>query len=281
MSVTASALMLELSPMLQEYGWGRNGFWSSPEIIGYINTVCKDFTLRSQIVKVTAPVPAQDRVRLNSAPPIAMQVDRITFGNRPLYSTNRTLLDREKPNWKNLNGIPKQFHQDQLPTRTFETDRAPIDTMVGAGYEAELPEMGRMGALREMSGNFGYTAVLPAAGRGGIFRYSHGVVAYNSTLLGGRGRGGVLRSMYDGQTNFAVVATRLPDEITDGTDPLTVPDFCKLYIKYGVLKKMLEKEGEGQDLIRAKYCGARYDRGIALFRRLIYGPVATDQKMGV
>jgi hypothetical protein len=152
--------------------------------------------------------------------------------------------------------------------------------MVGAGYDFELPDIGRMGALRQMSGSFGYTATLPAAGRGGILRYCLGTVAYNGTVLSGRGRGGVLRQMYDGQTNFEVVATRLPDDITLATDFLTVPDFCSLYIKFGVLKKMLEKEGEGQDLIRAKYCGARYDRGVALFRRLIFGTPATDQKSG-
>lgn len=282
MAITAAALILEIGTMLQEEGWAANELWSVPEILEYANTTCRDFVLRSQIIKVSAPVPSAGGTRQYSDPPYTMQMDRVTFGSRPLYSTNRYMLDRENPRWRKLAGVPKQYHQDQLPTKTFETDRVPLNEMTGLGYESSLRDVGRVGALRGMAGSFGYTATIPAAGRGGILRYVLGTIPYNATVLAGRGRGGVLRQMMDGQTNFSVVATHLTDDITSASDVLTVPNFCKLYIKFGVLKKMLEKEGEGQDLVRARYCGARYDWGIALFRRLIYGKLeSTAQKTGV
>lgn len=270
MTTTVAQLMVEMGYLLQEDDWATNGFWSPEEIYEYINVVTKDFVLRAQMIKVVLPVQAVAGQRLYSDPEFTMDVDRITFAANPLYQTNRYLLDRENPKWKTLPGIPKQFHIDQLPTKTFETDRAPTSGMVGTGYSATLPSAGHGGTLRSMSGSFGYAATLPAAGRGGVLRYALGTVSYNATLVPVR-RGGLLRQMFNGATNFEMIATVLTTDVSSDTDELPTPDFCKLYIKMGVLKKMLEKQGEGQDLVRAKYCGARYDNGIALFRRLIYG----------
>ncbi len=265
MSTTAAQLMLDLGIMLQEDGWTANGIWDETEILGYINTVCKDFILRSEILKSVFPVASVTSQRLYDNPSASMQMDRIAFGSKALYRTNRYLLDRENPQWKTRAGIPRQYHQDQLPTKTFETDRAPTSAMTGAGYAASLPAAGRGGLLRTMTGAVTYTATLPATGRGGLLRVIYGPIAYNATGTG------VLRRMFSGQSNFEVIATTLPEDRTSVTDNLPVPDFCVLYLKFGVLKKMLEKEGEGQDLVRAKYCGARYDGGIQLFRRLMDG----------
>jgi hypothetical protein len=278
MAVTAAELMVQLGEMVQEDGWETNNLWNVPEIIEYINTTCKDFILRSQVLKVVAPVESVTAQRLYDDPVYTMQMDRISFSSRPLYRTNRYLLDRENPKWKTLAGVPKQYHQDQLPTKTFETDRAPTSVMTGSGYTVTLPASGRGGVLRTMSGGFGYTATLPAAGRGGLLRYVLGTIAYNATLIPGRPHGGVLRQMFDGATNFEVIATVLTGDVTDATDELPVPDFCVVYIKFGVLEKMLSKEGEGQDLARSQYCSARYDNGIALFRRLIDGKDVDDAK---
>lgn len=278
MAITVAALMIELGEMVQEDGWETNDLWNVPELIEYINTICKDFVLRSQILKVVAPVEAQTGIRLYDDPPYTMQMDRISFSSKALYRTNRYLLDRENPKWKTLAGIPKQYHQDQLPTKTFETDRAPTAAMTGTGYTATLPAAGRGGLLRTMSGSFGYTATLPAAGRGGVLRYTLGTIPYNATLIPGRPRGGILRQMFDGATNFEVIATVLTGDVTQATDDLPLPDFCKMYIKFGVLEKMLAKEGEGQDLARSQYCKARYDNGIALFRRLIDGKDVDSSK---
>lgn len=283
MSTTVARLIIELGYMLQEDVFETNGLWSTDEIIGYINTVCKDFVLRAQLLKSVLPVQSTTSQRIYDDPEMTMDVDRISFSGKPLYFTTRYMLDVDNQRWRTLAGLPKMYHQDQLPTKTFETDRAPAAVMTGAGYTVTLPATGRGGILRRMSGSFGYVGSNAGVSAGGVFRYNLGTIPYHSALIPTR-HGGVLRQMLDGTTNFEVVATTLQVEVAVTTDFLPLPDFCKLYIKMGVLKKMLEKEGEGQDLVRAQYCGTRYSNGIALFKRLIYGerdktvPTAGDSR---
>ena len=63
--------------------------------------------------------------------------------------------------------------------------------------------------------------------------------------------------------------TKLPVVRTATTDILNIPDaFCH-YVLYGVLYKMLNKQGEGQDLARAGYCKMRYDAGIAIVKQMM------------
>lgn len=240
------------------------GLWSVPELIGYINGASQDFVLRSQLIKVLAAVKSVTGQRLYTDPDNSMQIDRIIFNNRPLYRTHRTALDRENPKWRTMAGIPRQYHQDQLSTKKFETDRAPSAAMTGTGYTNE----NLYGTLREMSGTQTYAATLPGPTSGGILRYVIGSRAYNGSLSDAP-FAGTLRQMFSLETNFEVMATRLVEEVTCVTDLLRVPDFCVLYVKYGVLQYMFEKEGETQDIPRARYCEARFDRGVRLYRRLV------------
>lgn len=257
--------------MVQEDGsnYGRtdwySGFWSVDEIINYINVISRDFVLRSQIIKLIAAVASVTGQRIYSDPPYTMGIDRIAFNNKPTYKTTKFMLDRENPKWRTLSGMPKQYHQDQLSTKTFEMDRAPTSGMTGSGYTAS----GVYGTLRQMSGAYTYSATLPPGGGGGIFRYAYGVRAYNGVLPHNRPYAGTLRQMLSGLTNFEILATRLMDDVALPSDLLRVPDFTVLYIKLGVLMKMLEKEGEGQDLARAKYCQTRYMNGANFFKRLM------------
>lgn len=347
MTTTVLELLQQLAPLVQEdqstYGgtdWST-GLWTPEEIIGYINFISRDFVLRSQIIKILAAVASVTGQRIYSDPPYTMGIDRIAFNNNPLYKTSRYLLDRENINWRTLAGVPRQYHQDQLATKTFEVDRAPTSAMTGAGYTA----VGRLGVLRfaftnskqitdagmtvsltflnSVSANFtladvgkyvavagagpdgdplvttitarnsatqvilaaaatatvvnavaaygtaGYTATLAAAGRPGFLRYAYGTRSYNGILTHGRPYAGTLRQALSGTSNFSVLATRLMDDVAYTSDLLRIPDFCVIYLKFGVLMKMLSKEGEGQDLPRAKYCAMRYIQGVRLLKRLM------------
>jgi len=48
-----------------------------------------------------------------------------------------------------------------------------------------------------------------------------------------------------------------------------VPDYMVIYVKFGVLEKMLSKQGEAQDLAKAAYCKERYEFGMELFKNLM------------
>lgn len=271
MSTTVGTVISEIATLVQEdrsnYGgtdWS-SGLWTVSEIIGYLNVAQKQLVLDTQIIKLIAAVASVTGQRIYADPAYTMQIDRIAFNNRATYRTNRLNLDRENPKWRTLSGIPRQYHQDQLSTKNFEVDRAPAASMTGRGYTAT----GLYGTLRQMSGSLTYSATLPPGGGGGIFRYAYGTRAYNGILPHDRPYAGTLREMLTGLTNFEILATRLMDDVASTSDLMRVPDFTLPYIKFFVMQKVLEKEGEGQDLMRAKYCESRYKFGVFLLRRLV------------
>ena len=63
---------------------------------------------------------------------------------------------------------------------------------------------------------------------------------------------------------------------TLGTDvglgiALSVPDDWTPYLWFGVMAKMLSKDGEANDPDRAGYCSARYEEGVSLARLMVEG----------
>lgn len=52
---------------------------------------------------------------------------------------------------------------------------------------------------------------------------------------------------------------------------LIVPDDLTPILKYAVLQDQLSKDGRGQDLQRAQYCGERYQLGVEAIRLMIDG----------
>ena len=63
--------------------------------------------------------------------------------------------------------------------------------------------------------------------------------------------------------DFTLTYTILPATLTSSGDLLNITPAFFHYILYGVLEKMLGKQGEGQDLGKEKYCHARYEAGVA------------------
>jgi len=121
-----------------------SGLWTQPEVISYISDVQRDFILKSQILKLVGAVASVTGQRIYEDPDYTMQMDRIAFSNVALNRTTKFSLDRENIKWRTLAGIPKQYHQDQLPVKQFETDRAPNSSQTGLGYTAT----GLYGTLR-------------------------------------------------------------------------------------------------------------------------------------
>lgn len=76
-----------------------------------------------------------------------------------------------------------------------------------------------------------------------------------------------------GSGNLTVFYNKLPSALTDppSAQTITTPDAFARYVMYRALEKAWAKEGDGQDVERAAYCGMRFTRGVALARRLIYG----------
>jgi len=69
--------------------------------------------------------------------------------------------------------------------------------------------------------------------------------------------------------NFTLIYTILPATLTSSGDLLNITPAFFHYVLYGVLEKMLGKQGEGQDLAREKYCHARYEAGVGIVLTLM------------
>lgn len=69
--------------------------------------------------------------------------------------------------------------------------------------------------------------------------------------------------------NFTLIYTILPATLTSTADLLNISPAFFHYVLYGVLEKMLGKQGEGQDLSKEKYCHARYEAGVAIVLTLM------------
>lgn len=162
----------------------------------------------------------------------------------------------------------RAYYTTGVGVSNLERNKIPVGAINGVNTVFTIMSS-TFGTLRRMSGVQTYTATLPAGGGSGVLRYVLGTRAYNATLLRGRPNAATLRQMFSGLTNFQLIATRLPREITSVSDTLPVPNHCVVYIKFGVLSNMFGKEGEGQDIARSKYCASRYDRGIQLYQRLL------------
>lgn len=345
MSTSVETLLEWIAEAVQEDTDFSNGFWSTNEIRAYINDVCKSFVLDTQILKIIDAIAAVTAQRIYDQNSYTSQIDRIAFNNTALDRTTKFSLDHKDIKWRTLAGIPKQYHQDQLPVQQFEVDRATTSGQVGSGYTANglygtvrmafgnattVSDAGMnspLALLNSATANFTATDVgkniivsgagaaganlvttisaftsatqvtLAAAasttvvgvvatwgtlygnsGNYGLVRYWYGTAAINGILPRGTPYAGTIRQMLTGLTNFEILTTRLVDDITTSDEPLRVPDFTLLYIKYGVLYIMLAKEGEHQDMARALYAKARYERGVQLFRKLM-GVKTKDEVM--
>lgn len=196
--------------MVQEDTSFSSRLWTVEELLDYLNEATYHFILKTQFWKVTGNVSGSNGTRLYTDPSDSMQIDRITFRNRPIYRTNKQQLDHEDPAWRTRSGKPKRYHQDQLATHRFETDYAPATADLNGGNEFEL------------------------------------------------------------------VYTKLPTELTDIGDTVAMPNYTHMYLKFGVLARMLSKEGEAQDPARAQYSEARFMNGVNLIRKLMGLPAVEE-----
>lgn len=84
----------------------------------------------------------------------------------------------------------------------------------------------------------------------------------------GSGRGG----SGSGSSGGVIFNTSVSNDLTvwpGRSKPLPIPNIFYPYVKYGVMADMLSKEGEGQDMVRAKYCEDRFQEGIELAKMML------------
>lgn len=257
MTTLVSDLLTVMLRHLQETATLSSRLWVEPELVQYIADADREFLALTGIVKQAGSVLAVAGQSIYDEPADSIDVERISWNGKKLYPQTRYELDRQKPNWKADSGAPQRYHRDHLPPKQFEVWKKP--TATGTGYATS----GTYGTLRRTSG-LTYTT----SGTYGVLRSARGT---DRNYFYAGGPYGTLRRAVSGASNFIVFYDTLPSPVSLPTHALTTPDgFCR-YVMYRALEKTWAKEGDGQDIERAAFCGTRFERGVALAQRLVYG----------
>ncbi len=126
---TVGVLLISVARKLLEGTSFSSGLWDNTDLINAINLAEPDFIEKTGILKARTPVSAVIGQRRYSEPGTSMGVDRVTYKGVPLRRVDEDDLNRENSDWrKRPNKTPSKWHQDNLPTKTFEVDRGPVET---------------------------------------------------------------------------------------------------------------------------------------------------------
>lgn len=267
MSTTVATLLTLVSQRLLETdATFPSRLWDRDEIITYLNDAQNDFVVRTGIVKSVGAIRAIAGNTTYEDPTYAVDVERISWNGKKLYPQSRQELDWQKPTWRRDTARnPRRYHRDNLPAHEFEVWPAP-DT-AGLGYTTTGTTTG---IIRGLSGSRTYNVT----GTFGTIRTIRGqnyFVGAQPGISGGNEAIGIPRQMMTGSTNFFFIHDALPGELLSDGDTLLVPDAFSRHILYGTLAKAWAKEGDGQDIARSRYCQLRFERGVELARRLVFG----------
>lgn len=78
-----------------------------------------------------------------------------------------------------------------------------------------------------------------------------------------------LNAVPTGTGTLELTGIQLPPLAVAGCLALPLPDEWMVYVKWGVMADLLSKEGEANDVQRAKLCEARYGEGVSLAKLLL------------
>lgn len=265
MTTTVQDLLTPMLNHLQEESDLANDLWNEPELIGYISDADREFITATGVVKQINNIRATSGTSVYNENTDCIDVERLAWNGKKMYPQTRFELDSQNQNWKAESGTPMRYHRDHLPPKQFETWKKPNTD--GMGYTTT----GTYGTLRHVSGSLTYTTT----GNYGVLRGACGVrnyyVGYIPYAMTVQGPYGTLRQVVSGATNFLTFYVELPPQVTELDHLITTPDAFSRYVMYRALERAWLKEGDAQDTERAKYCGIRYQRGVQIARRIVYG----------
>lgn len=240
------------------------GLWTPAEAIYALATADQDFIHATGILKKAGGIAGTVAQGTYNEPADSTDVERVSYNGRKLYPQTRFELDRQHPSWRvDTARNARRYHRDSLPEKQFTVWPKPVSA--GTGWTVT----GRYGTIRVIFGR-----AYSITGRYGTLRAINGDTNYTIGALPDPKVppwAGTLRSVLNSSMNFLVFYDVAAPIQTLATDNLFTPDAFARYVMYGALGRLWEKEGDGQDLNRARYCHERYQRGVGLALRLVDG----------
>lgn len=232
------------------------GLLTVSQFLDYFSQVIQEWCQRTGLVKQLVPMVASTSVGQYAVPGYAMQVQEVFYNGNYLYFESAFDFDSMRISWRSDVGTPRFWYEDRQPQKKLSL--YPKPALTGVPVTATAPFYGTLSA----TAGLGWTASAPFYGTISAISGS----PYWGVSAPLYGTLAALQMAGAGTANILAVATAKPNKIAWSlTDEiLDVPDSFRQYLKYGILQRIFDQDGETRDVLRARYCGARFEEGINL-----------------
>lgn len=220
-----------------------------------------DFLQATGLTKKLISIPVSAGVSQYQEPPNAMVAQEVFYGNRYIFREDAMDLDYELRTWRSQNGSPRMWHEDRLGVKIVELAPTPLLTGMIVGYTDLM-----FGTVSSTAGavDFDFTPNAPWFGTISIDTGSC-YIEFAGSMLGTIGT--IVSSTGNLELVTTTKGTATAFSLTDIIQFL--PDSFVPYIKYGVLAKIFSSDSEAKDVLRARYCQARYQEGTNLAKAIM------------
>jgi hypothetical protein len=246
----------EVANVLLEPAGLTLGLLTDAEFLNIFSTVLQDFVQQAGLIKRLVPIPVSSGTSSYTVPDYAMDAQEALYSERLIHRETGESLDQLAWMWRAKTGPPQQWHEDRLAPKTVQV--FPTPTSTGYTVATAAAFYGTISSVADQT-DISIGAAAPLYGT--IASYvSAAYVETSGALLG------TFNGFYTSSLNLLLVATAKPQNITPALDDLIecVPTSFVPYLKYGVLAKIFSQDSETKDVLRARYCEARYREGILL-----------------
>jgi len=214
----------------------QSGIFTDQDFLNHFAGTIGDFFERTGFSKMIATGAIHFYIPTYQVPDQISHVDNVFVAGRILRRTNLQSLGTEIFEWRKKSGIPTQFHEDGLPSKQVEIYPNP-------NYEGSAIPTSGPGVI-QLPENDEYMVI------GDFYPSLRGY-----SLVG---------SAVPVDNSLAVKTTwTLDDQIPD------IPNSAIQYLAWGVLAKMFSDDSEAKDEARARYCAARFEEGVEIFRSIL------------
>lgn len=225
------------SRFLEPYPPGlKSGIFTVDDFLAHFDGAVSDFFENSGIVQIIITGAIHIGIPAYQIPDQMSHVTNMFVAGRLLRRTNLQDLDNGVYQWRRRNGVPEAYHEDGLPIKQVEVYKTPA-------YEGQA---------------------IPTSGPGVI------TPPETDEFM-------IVGDFFPSWRDYTLVGTQVPlnadftvkqdwaldDEI------LWLPNSAVPYLAWGVLEKMFSDDSEAKDQARARYCSARFQEGISVFRTIL------------
>lgn len=231
------------------------GIFTVAQFLNEFAEIVDDFCQHTNLDRKLINIEISSGTASYTVPDNVTHILQAFFNDRRIHRATGESLDAHGHEWRAYTGTPRRWHEDRLPIKTVELSPTPdadggtIDT--SADFYGTLSEVTGANVIDFLSTDF-Y----------GTIATIDGPIFFELTAP----MYGTIGSMVASNGNLTLVAAAKPTKVawvlTDYIE--IVPDEFIQYLKYGVLRNIFARDAETKENPRARYCGARYQEGIAL-----------------